>query len=237
MARCAVEPARDLVVLHAVDHPPEVREPHRRAVAVGDDQRRKAGGVGELPVGLDRVGLVGAPQRAGRQVDVAVLRRPSRPRRCRCSAPASACGIELDRAPRTSASRTPAPAPRRRWSRCAGRGTSRRTRRAADSGSVVELSAQVQNRRRSTGSPSGSSAGGMSGGQLALRPGRSPPARPARRRRCRGSSANWRVIWVLPRPLVDVIESMPGDGRELLLQRRRHRGRHGLGARARQARA
>ena len=46
-------------------------------------------------------------------------------------------------------------------------------------------------------------------------------------------SANCRVIWVLPWLLVEVIVVDAGDGRELLLQRRRHRGGHRLGARAR----
>ena len=60
-----VVPARHLVRLHAVDDAAELLEPHRRAVAVGDDQRAIGGGVGELPARLDAEGLV-RPRRACR---------------------------------------------------------------------------------------------------------------------------------------------------------------------------
>ena len=43
-----VVPARDLVVLHAVDDAPELLEADRRAVAVGDDERPVGRGIGEL---------------------------------------------------------------------------------------------------------------------------------------------------------------------------------------------
>ena len=44
------------------------------------------------------------------------------------------------------------------------------------------------------------------------------------------------MICVEPSELVDVIESSPGDVRELVLERRRDGRRHGLGAGAGQAR-
>lgn len=45
------------------------------------------------------------------------------------------------------------------------------------------------------------------------------------------SRANWSVICVLPSALVEDIESMPAMvEKELLLEGRRHRGGHGLGA-------
>src|SRR5439155_1209385 len=43
-----VVPAGDLVGLHAVDHAPELLEPHRRAVAVRHDQRPEGLGILQL---------------------------------------------------------------------------------------------------------------------------------------------------------------------------------------------
>ena len=107
-----VEPAGDLVVLHAVDDAAELLQAHRRAVAIGDDHRAVGRRVDELAGGLHGEGLVRAVQRAGGQVDVGAARPPSPPRRCRCRA-WRARADRAARAPRTSASRRPSPAPRR----------------------------------------------------------------------------------------------------------------------------
>src|SRR5439155_933340 len=70
-----VVPARDLAGLHAVDNAPQLLEPDGRAVAVRHDERAEGGGVRELARGLDIEHLVGAVERAGRQVDVAARER------------------------------------------------------------------------------------------------------------------------------------------------------------------
>ena len=56
-----------LVVLDAVEHVGQLVEPHRRAVAVGDDDRLVGRGRHQLAVGLDDERLVRAGQRAGRR--------------------------------------------------------------------------------------------------------------------------------------------------------------------------
>ena len=68
--------------------------------------------------------------------------------------------------------------------------------------------------------------------QLRARPRRSPNSRPARRRRCRGRALNWMVMRVdaLAAHRGHLVDA--GDGRELLLEHRRHRRGHGLRARA-----
>ena len=64
MARCVavvgVEPGRGLVVLDAVDDVAELLQAHRRAVAVGDDQRPVLRGVHQLSAGLQREGALRA---------------------------------------------------------------------------------------------------------------------------------------------------------------------------------
>ena len=55
--RLAVVPAGDPVVLQPVDDLGDVAQQHRRAVAIGDDQRAVGLGGGELVVGRDGVGL------------------------------------------------------------------------------------------------------------------------------------------------------------------------------------
>ena len=67
----AVEPARHLAVLHAIDHLTDVLQAHRRAVAVGDHHGRERLGGQELAVRIDDVGLVRAPEGARGQVHVA----------------------------------------------------------------------------------------------------------------------------------------------------------------------
>src|SRR5439155_23667563 len=67
----AVEPGSALVVLHVVQHAPQVLQAYGRAVAVGHDERPELGRALELAVRLHRVGAVRAPQDARRQVDVA----------------------------------------------------------------------------------------------------------------------------------------------------------------------
>ena len=63
-------PRGDLVGLDAVDDAAQLLQPHRRAVAIRDDDGPVGLGVVELPGGLQGHRLVGAVQRAGGQVDV-----------------------------------------------------------------------------------------------------------------------------------------------------------------------
>ncbi len=75
----------------AVDDLADVVEPHRRAVAIGDDDVAKAGGVEELVVGVEGDGLVRALEVALRPVDASpaasALRTSSRPMPRAASAP------------------------------------------------------------------------------------------------------------------------------------------------------
>src|SRR5581483_575365 len=66
-------PRRDLVVLDAVDDATEVLQPYRRAVPVGDDHRAVLVRGGELAGRLDRVRLLRPEEHPGRQVDVGRL--------------------------------------------------------------------------------------------------------------------------------------------------------------------
>ena len=68
----AVEPARYLVVLHVIEHVPDVPEPDRRTVPVRHDHSRERCRVLELAVRLNRVRLVRPPQNARRQIDVLI---------------------------------------------------------------------------------------------------------------------------------------------------------------------
>ena len=110
LARCQ---AADLVVLDAVVDVRDLVEPHRIAVAVGDDRRpvrRPPASAGRWP-GRRRSGL--AVDRAGRQVRRWRWRRRWRPRRCRSTVRRELARVDVDRAPRTSASRRRRPARRR----------------------------------------------------------------------------------------------------------------------------
>ena len=60
----AVLPHHDLIVLHAVDDVAQLFQPHRRAVAIGDNQRTVSRRFQELAGGLDGKCLVGAGQQA-----------------------------------------------------------------------------------------------------------------------------------------------------------------------------
>ncbi len=71
----AVRPSRGLVVLHAVEHAPDILEPHRRSVLISDDQRAIRRRVGQLTLGIDGERLMRAVERAGRHIDVGVLDR------------------------------------------------------------------------------------------------------------------------------------------------------------------
>ena len=179
----AVVPARRLVVLHVVGDAADLVEVHRRAVAVRDDDVAELVRVLELAGRLHRERRLRAVEHARRHVHV--LRRDRRWRRPRARCRAWRAG--RDRAAgarRTSARRTRAPAPRRRPSTGAARSSSRRTRRACDSGTSSDVSASVR---------IGASAGFVfwyDGGMMPCgscgASARSPPARPARRRRCSG---------------------------------------------------
>src|SRR5260370_17207643 len=67
----AIEPRGALVVLHVVEHEPDIAEADGGAVAIRDHQGPELGRVLELPVRLHRVGAMWAPENARRQVDVA----------------------------------------------------------------------------------------------------------------------------------------------------------------------
>ena len=69
LGRLVVEPGADALVLHRVDDVGDVLEPHRRAVAPGDDDLAKAGGVEQLIVGVEGEDLVRAFEIALRPVD------------------------------------------------------------------------------------------------------------------------------------------------------------------------
>ena len=62
----AVGPSGGLVVLHAVEHPTNVVEAHRRAVLIRDDQRSVGGRIRQLTLGVDGERLMRAVERAGR---------------------------------------------------------------------------------------------------------------------------------------------------------------------------
>ena len=70
IARCAVVPAGRLVVLDRIDHPREVAQPHRPAVARGDDDVAEAGRIGELRLRLDGQLLARPLDGADRRVGV-----------------------------------------------------------------------------------------------------------------------------------------------------------------------
>ncbi len=117
-------------------------------------------------------------------------------------------------------------------SRCAGRGTSRRTRRASTAAAVGECSA-----RNRIGVSDGfdlavATAACMSCGRLPRPSARSRPARPAPRRRCRGRATNCSVMLRRAQAAGRGHRVDAGDRRELLLERRGHRRGHRLGARA-----
>jgi hypothetical protein len=71
----AAVPRHALVVLDAVVDVRHLVEPHRVAVAVGDDHGAVRGGAHQLAAGLHDVGLVRAVNGSGRQVDVVVRDR------------------------------------------------------------------------------------------------------------------------------------------------------------------
>src|SRR6185436_21187531 len=74
-AALAVVPGGYLVRLHAVDDLAEVGEAHRRAVAVGDDERPVGGGIGELAARGEAVGPVLAIERTDGQVRIVLVER------------------------------------------------------------------------------------------------------------------------------------------------------------------
>ena len=70
-----VEPARHLVVFNAVHHAPQFLEAHRRAFAVGDDDRTIRSRAGQLSRSLHGDGFIVAPQCAGGEIHVGALHR------------------------------------------------------------------------------------------------------------------------------------------------------------------
>jgi hypothetical protein len=202
-----VVPAGDLVGLHAVDDAPELLEPHRRAVAIGHDQRPESLGVLQLAGRHDVEHLVLAVERAGREVHVAAVEAcctSSMPMPRVVSARGSSCtrtGVLL-RA--EDLHLRDAGDVEMRWARfvCAysSNGVERQGRGAQR---------QVEAPAGRPGSPSGRSAASACRAARAAPTWRSSPARPARRRRCCRSRLNWIVICVRPSALDEVIESMP----------------------------
>ncbi len=75
LAVLGVEPRGGALVLDAVDDVAQLAQPHRRAVAVGDDHVLVLVGGHQLTGGLQREGLVRSDDRAGRHVDVPVAQR------------------------------------------------------------------------------------------------------------------------------------------------------------------
>ncbi len=73
--RRGVGPGAELGVFRSADDAGDVRQPHRPAVAVGDDQVAILIGAGELVVGVDGRGLRGTVEIAFRRVDVQVADR------------------------------------------------------------------------------------------------------------------------------------------------------------------
>ena len=130
--RLGVQPRRVLVVLDVVEHRRDLLQTNGRAIAVRDDDRLERVGVHQLTGGLDVVGRVGAEQLSRRDVDVPVLQRLID------LVDADALRMKLvrdpaAREPRTSARPEPAPATRRRSSRCAARSAFPRSRRGRTS--------------------------------------------------------------------------------------------------------
>ena len=73
--RIVVGPGSLLGVFHAVDNRSDIRQPHRPAIAVGNDQRAIAVAGNELIVRADGVGLVRAVKRALGHVNVGLAER------------------------------------------------------------------------------------------------------------------------------------------------------------------
>ena len=135
----AVVPAGGLVVLDAVVDVRDFVEPHRVAVAIGDDRRPVGRGAQQLAVREDRERLVLAVHRAGRQVRVGVRDRVGD--LVDADAVGRTAAADRDRrARRSGPRRTPAPVPRRSPSRCAARCVVSAYSLIVDSGSVGERS-------------------------------------------------------------------------------------------------
>ena len=233
MERRVVEPAGHLVVLDAVDDAAQFLQPHRRAVAVGDDQRAVCCGGLELAVGLHGEGLLRPPQRAGGQVDVVLgqgrlhLVDADAARRQQVRVELDAHGVLL-------------------------RAEHVHLRHAADHRDALRhhrLGVLVHHGERQRRASSARSSGWAESAGLTLRkvggvgmPGgrRRVHAAMAACTSCAAASmsrsrANCSVMLVLPRVLRRGHRIEAGDGRELPLQRRRHGGRHGFGTGAGQA--
>jgi predicted amino acid-binding ACT domain protein len=73
--RLVVRPCGELIVLDAINHAGDVAEADRRIVLVADDRVAVFGGVGQLVVGADRVGLHRAVQGALGRIDVGLGQR------------------------------------------------------------------------------------------------------------------------------------------------------------------
>ena len=68
--RLLVVPAGQQIVLRRFDRIADVADPHRRAVAIGDDEVLVGRRLQQLVVGIERVGLARAVERALRQIDI-----------------------------------------------------------------------------------------------------------------------------------------------------------------------
>ena len=134
-----VEPARDLVVLDAVDDVGDLVELDRRAVAIGHHDvpvvRRPAA---SRPVASSVTFCSGAGQRADRRVGIGLGEDACGCRRARCCAPPPPPD-RPGRARRISARRRPAPARRREAAKSAAPARSRPYSSTVDSGSVGEF--------------------------------------------------------------------------------------------------
>ena len=70
-----VQPVRYLVILHAVDHPSQLRQTHRRPIPVSHDKRAVGLCLRQLPARLHRKRLKPSTQDPGRQIDITALNR------------------------------------------------------------------------------------------------------------------------------------------------------------------
>ena len=219
-----------------VDHPADVVEVHRRAVAIRDRQRPVR--LPRCTVGRSASTLIArcAPfERAGRQVDVGGLHR----RRHFVDADVARRELHSDRvecAPRISAVRRSAPAPRRAASRFVATTDSSAYSSTFDIGSVCDVSARISIDESAGFTLRNDGGVGMSGGS-------------------RRAAVGDRRLHVLRRRIDVAIErelqrDLRGafaagrrhrierrNRRKLFFERRRDRGRHRLGACARQRRA
>ena len=178
----AVVPIPGFADLDAVDDLGDVAEPHRRAVAIGDDQRLVAGRLGELSVSACKVAAFCGPLNAPTgvvELAAATARWTSSSEMPRAASKSGSTWTRMAYfcGPRMVTCATPASVD----SRCPILISANSL--IVDSGSVFETSVSCRTAAR-PGSPSGRRAGSSSRPAACARHWRSPPGCPAPRRRC-----------------------------------------------------